>query len=85
MVDRLNSAFLFTDIEGSTRLWEVEPERMASRVEAHERIVFAAVETHGGEVLKRLWRNARNITKNSAIGSAIHIVGTPIRALRRAS
>lgn len=32
---------------------------------------------------KRLWRNAGNVTKNAAIGSALHVLGTPVRAVRR--
>jgi len=32
---------------------------------------------------KRLWKNAGNITKNAAIGSAIHLVKAPVRAIRR--
>jgi len=32
---------------------------------------------------KRLWKNAGNITKNAAIGSAIHLVKAPVRAMRR--
>jgi hypothetical protein len=34
---------------------------------------------------KRLWRNAGNITKNAAIGSAIHLVKAPVRAIRRST
>lgn len=30
---------------------------------------------------KRLWKNARNISKNAGIGSALHILAAPVRAL----
>ena len=43
---------LFTDIEGSTRLWEREPERMRPALACHDAIARAAVETHRGTVVK---------------------------------
>ena len=45
--------FLFTDIEGSTRLWEESPE-MFERVEQHFRVLRSAVEEAGGEVFTTL-------------------------------
>ena len=44
--------FLMTDIEGSTRLWEEHPESMPAALAAHDVILRAAVETHGGDVIK---------------------------------
>jgi predicted ATPase/class 3 adenylate cyclase len=49
---RFISTFLFTDIEGSTRLWELEPTRMQQALAAHDRISRALVEKHGGRVIK---------------------------------
>ena len=43
---------LFTDIEGSTRLWEQEPERMRVALAHHDAISRAAVESHHGIVVK---------------------------------
>ena len=43
--------FLFTDIEGSTRLWEEFPDAMRGRWRAR-RAVRAAIEAHGGHVVK---------------------------------
>jgi predicted ATPase/class 3 adenylate cyclase len=42
--------FLFTDLEGSTRLWEEHPEPMKKAVAAHDEIVRRAIETHGGHL-----------------------------------
>jgi class 3 adenylate cyclase len=42
--------FLFTDIEGSTRLWESAPASMQEALEAHDRIVRDAVDACGGYV-----------------------------------
>ena len=42
--------FLFTDVEGSTRLWEELPDAMRSALERHDIIVRGAIESHGGYV-----------------------------------
>ena len=44
--------FLFTDLEGSTRLWEQHPEAMRSALARHDEILRDAVEAHGGAVVK---------------------------------
>src|SRR6185436_14974647 len=46
------STFLFTDIEGSTRLWELEPTRMQQALAAHDRIARLVVEKRGGHIVK---------------------------------
>jgi len=46
------TTFLFTDIEGSTRLWQEEPERMRPALARHDTIARAAVEAHHGLVVK---------------------------------
>ncbi len=42
--------FLFTDIEGSTRLWDGAPEAMRAALHHHDAIVRTAIEAHGGYV-----------------------------------
>ena len=44
--------FLFTDIEGSTRLWEDHRDAMAAALEAHDRLLASAVGHTGGTVVK---------------------------------
>jgi predicted ATPase/class 3 adenylate cyclase len=44
--------FLFTDIEGSTRLWEEHPHAMRDALARHDELVRDAVEAHGGCVVK---------------------------------
>ena len=44
--------FLFTDIEGSTRRWERQPEAMAAALARHDDILRRAIESAGGEVFK---------------------------------
>ena len=45
-------AFLFTDIEGSTGLWERFPEAMPAALAQHDRILRSAIEHGGGRVVK---------------------------------
>ena len=44
--------FLFTDIEGSTRRWETDPEAMRTALADHDNVLRAAIESHGGRVFK---------------------------------
>ena len=44
--------FLFTDLEGSTRLWEDYPQAMRGALARHDEILRGAVEGHGGVVVK---------------------------------
>jgi predicted ATPase/class 3 adenylate cyclase len=45
-------AFLFTDIEGSTRLWEQDRRSMKEALERHDAILREAVESSSGQVVK---------------------------------
>ncbi len=42
--------FLFTDIEGSTSLWESAPEGMRAALERHDALLRRAIRAHGGNV-----------------------------------
>lgn len=44
--------FLFTDVEGSTRLWEEHPTQMKAALARHDEIVRHAIETSGGTIIK---------------------------------
>jgi predicted ATPase/class 3 adenylate cyclase len=44
--------FLFTDIEGSTRLWESAPEAMSRALQRHDDLMRTAITQHGGRVFK---------------------------------
>jgi WD40 repeat protein/DNA-binding SARP family transcriptional activator len=47
-------AFLLTDIEDSTLLWELHTHAMRSAIAEHDRIVLSAAEAAGGRVVKRV-------------------------------
>jgi predicted ATPase/class 3 adenylate cyclase len=44
--------FLFTDIEGSTRRWEADAESMRAALAAHDDVLRAAIDGHGGFLFK---------------------------------
>ena len=46
--------FLFTDIEGSTRLWEQYPEAMGKALARHDALLREAIESHNGVVFKTI-------------------------------
>lgn len=42
--------FLFTDVEGSTRLWAADPDAMSSSLRRHDTLMRSVVDAHGGYV-----------------------------------
>ncbi|MCC6792568.1 MAG: tetratricopeptide repeat protein [Thermomicrobiales bacterium] len=46
--------FLFTDVEGSTRLWETHPEAMAAAIARHDALLRAVIEERNGYVFKTI-------------------------------
>jgi predicted ATPase/class 3 adenylate cyclase len=44
--------FLFTDVEGSTRLWELFPRAMQAALAVHDALLRGSVEARGGSIVK---------------------------------
>src|SRR5262245_58767181 len=44
--------FLFTDLEGSTRLWEQYPDAMKEALARHDEILREAIAAHDGHIVK---------------------------------
>ncbi|HEY3248127.1 MAG TPA: tetratricopeptide repeat protein [bacterium] len=44
--------FLFTDIEGSTRLWEQHPDAMKQALARHDALLREVIAGHGGQIFK---------------------------------
>src|SRR5438874_6889157 len=44
--------FLFTDIEGSTRLWEQHPQAMEGALARHDALAAEVIGRHGGTLVK---------------------------------
>jgi predicted ATPase/class 3 adenylate cyclase len=72
------TTFLFTDIEGSTRLWEEQPERMRPALARHDALARRAVETRRGLVVKTTGDGL-----HAAFGDPLDAVGAAI-ALQQA-
>jgi hypothetical protein len=55
--------FLFTDVEGSTRRWEADPDEMRLALTAHDAVLRGAIEAHGGFMFKHtgdgVWPRSR--------------------------
>ena len=65
--------FLFTDLEGSTRLWEEHPEAMQDALARHDAIVRDAIESHHGHVVKTTGDGAHAAfaTASDAVDAAV--------------
>jgi class 3 adenylate cyclase len=50
MVVSHQMSVLLTDVEGSTRLWETDPDQMAAGLADHDRILREVIEAHSGRV-----------------------------------
>src|SRR5918912_4145246 len=44
--------FLFTDVEGSTKLWERHPAQMRVALREHDALIEFLTEQHGGQVVR---------------------------------
>jgi len=69
--------FLFTDLEGSTRLWERYPDAMKGALKRHDGILRFAIETSRGRVVKSTGDGTMAI-----FGSAVDAVGASLAAQR---
>jgi predicted ATPase/class 3 adenylate cyclase len=74
--------FVFTDIEGSTRLWETEPGAMARSLVLHDETLHAAFGHHGGVVFSAMG-DGMAVAFSSAAG-AVRAVLEAQRALMAA-
>jgi predicted ATPase/class 3 adenylate cyclase len=63
--------FLFTDVEGSTRLWEHEPAAMGAAVARHDALVREAITRHAGHVF---------MTAGDAFCAAFQTAGSALAA-----
>jgi predicted ATPase len=76
--------FLFTDIEGSTRRWEADPDAMRVALEDHNRVLREAVEAHGGTVFNYTGDGMCAVfaSPRSAVDAAVaaqRVLGLPVR------
>ncbi len=66
---------LFTDVEGSIRLWEADPEAMAEASAHHNRLVREQIEAAGGQVFKTVGEAFRVVfaDPSAALASAVAV------------
>jgi predicted ATPase/class 3 adenylate cyclase len=67
--------FVFTDVVGSTRLWERHQEAMEANLPRHDEIIRRVVESHGGRLVKKTGDGAHLAfaTANDAVRAAIQL------------
>jgi class 3 adenylate cyclase len=83
--------FLFTDIEGSTRLWLDYPEAMAAALARHDAIVRSAIESRRGVVFSTtgdgfasaFWTANEALDAAAAAQSALRSEGWPNQVVIR--
>src|SRR4029453_11014547 len=75
--------FLFSDVEGSTRLWQEHARTMPAPLARHDALIRQAITTHRGVVFKTIGDAicAAFVRPADALGAALEAQ----RALRRAS
>jgi len=71
--------FCFSDIEGSTALWEREPEAMAEALVRHDELIADAVEAHGGRLIDSMGEGDSTV---SVFDSAPNAVAAALAANR---
>ena len=69
--------FLFTDLEGSTRLWEQFPDGMKNALKRHDAILRGAIEVSRGRVVKTTGDGMMAV-----FGSAVDAVAAALAAQR---
>jgi predicted ATPase/class 3 adenylate cyclase len=70
--------FVFTDIEGSTRRWEDDPEAMRAALVAHDEVLSGAIDAHRGWLFKHTGDGVC-----AAFGSARAAIDAAVEAQRR--
>jgi predicted ATPase len=76
--------FLFTDVEGSTRRWEADADGMRVALAAHDEVLRAAIEAHGGWLFKHTGDGvcAAFVSPNAALAAAVdaqRVLELPVR------
>lgn len=71
----MKQTFMFTDIEGSSRLWANDPDRMSEFLSLHDRILSDIITSHHGRIVKHTGDGVFAVFENpsDAASSALEI------------
>ncbi len=75
--------FCFTDIEGSTELWERQPEVMQRALAWHDRLVAGTIEAHGGRLIQSMGEGDSTVSVFASPGDAVAAAVSLQRSLLR--
>ncbi len=73
--------FCFTDIEGSTALWDSDPEGMAEALVRHDELLAEHVESHGGQLIESMGEGDSTVSVFHSAPQAIDAALAVNRAL----
>jgi DNA-binding SARP family transcriptional activator/class 3 adenylate cyclase len=69
--------FLLTDIEGSSGLWEADPDAMAAALELHDELIAGTMQARGGRLLKTKGEGDSTVTvfrrASDAVAGAVEL------------
>jgi class 3 adenylate cyclase len=75
--------FCFTDVEGSSELWERQPDAMARALVWHDRLVAGTIEAHGGHLILSMGEGDSTVSVFANSASAVAAAVSLQRALLR--
>ena len=73
--------FCFSDIEGSTALWETHPEAMADALVRHDELIADVVEVHGGSLIESMGEGDSTVSVFDSAPAAVEAALAANRAL----
>jgi class 3 adenylate cyclase/WD40 repeat protein len=73
--------FCMSDLEGSTRLWESQPEAMAAALVRHDELIAGVVEAHGGRFLQSMGEGDSTVSVFESATDAVRAAIDATRAL----
>jgi class 3 adenylate cyclase/WD40 repeat protein/energy-coupling factor transporter ATP-binding protein EcfA2 len=73
--------FCMSDVEGSTRLWEANPEAMAAALVRHDALIAAVVKDHGGHLVKSMGEGDSTTSVFASPAAAVRAAVAANRAL----
>ena len=73
--------FCFTDVEGSSELWERQPDAMARALVWHDHLVAKTVEVHGGHLIQSMGEGDSTVSVFAHAGDAVAAAVSLQRAL----